>query len=75
MRLPIRAVVCWTGGQKGNKQKGSAPGYKLQKRMRKHFPQKAKSEISNPVGKKQNKTETKTEKASETIIDTNDGER
>ena len=36
------------------KQKGAAPGYKLQKlqkRMRKTIPQKAKSEIPNPVGK------------------------
>ena len=49
MRLPNRSVVCWTGGKKRMKKR-AAPGYKLQKRMRKQFPQKAKSEISNPVG-------------------------
>ena len=37
--------------RKKEKQKGAAPGYKMQKRVRKQFPQKAKSEMSNPVGK------------------------
>ena len=38
----------WSAGQEGKREtKGAAPGYKLQKRVRKQFPQKAKSEISN----------------------------
>ena len=47
MRLPIRSVVCRTGGKEG-KQKGAAPGYRMRK---KQFPQEAKSEIPNPVEK------------------------
>ena len=50
MRLPIRSVVCWTGGKKGNK-KGAAPGYKLQRMRTKTIPPEAKSEIPNPVEK------------------------
>ena len=42
---PVRGLL--DRREKGNKPKEAAPGYKLQKRKQKQFPQKTKSEISN----------------------------
>ena len=55
MRLPIRPVVCWIGGEKGIKNE-AAPGYKLQKTNNaKTTPPEVKSEMSNLVGNQETK--------------------
>ena len=68
----IRSVVYRTGGKKGINKKEPPRGTITKQRMRKQFPQKAKSEISNPVGKKTEQNRNKNRKASETIINTDD---
>ena len=76
MRLvadPARGLLDRRG--KG-KQKRSRSGVQIAKRMRtKTIPPEAKSEIPNPVEKDKAQQKQKTEKASETIIDTTDRER
>ena len=73
VKIKAQVNVCWTGGEKEIRNEPPR-GTNCKRRMRKQFPQEAKSEnISNPVEK--NKTETKTEEASETITDTNESER
>ena len=63
MRLvadPVRGLL--DRREKGNEQKGAAPGYKLQKTNAKIIPPKTETRNIQSSGKKQNKTETKTEK-------------
>ena len=66
--MPLRSVVCWTGEKKGIGNRRSHPGVQLVRRILEQFPQKAKAEISNPVGRKTNM------KVSETKRDTNESE-
>ena len=63
-----------TGGKKGNKKNGAAPGYKLQKTKAKTIPPESEIKNFNPVGKNETKQK-QNRKASETIIDTNGSER
>jgi len=54
MRLPIRSVVCWTGGKvRGGTKEGAAPGYKLRDECETNSPERKRNQKYpiNPVDK------------------------
>ena len=70
---PVRGLL--DRREKG-KQKGAAPGYKLQKKhICENNSPRSEARNAQSSGKTKHSRNKKTEKASETIIDTNDRER
>ena len=72
MRLPIRSVVCWTGGEKGIKKRSRPDVPTTKDECEKLSPRKRNQKYQSSGEKTEQK---QNRKANETITDTNGRER